>query len=139
MKSSQTKLYVGCSLTHAPEDFKTEVEGFKELLRKQGNEVFDFVGLENGTAEDVYRWDIGHCVRDCDVFIAICDHPALGLGWEIAEATRLNKPVLALAHEHAAVTRLILGAAVAEKNIRFERYTSLADMIPVVGEVLATQ
>src|SRR5664279_2524261 len=90
MKSSQTKLYVGCSLTHAPEDFKTEVEGFKELLRKQGNEVFDFVGLENGTAEDVYRWDIGHCVRDCDVFIAICDHPALGLGWEIAEATRLK-------------------------------------------------
>jgi len=130
------KLYVGCSLTHAPEQFREGVQTFKNVLRGQGHELFDFIGLVDGTDEDVYRWDIGHCVRDCDMFVAICDYPSTGLGWEMCEATRLNKPVLALAHEQSCITRLVLGAAATEPNVIFERYATLLDAVPQVSYML---
>lgn len=133
------KLYVGCSLTHAPEAFKTKVEDLKTVLRQQGYEVFDFVGLVAGTARDVYEWDIGHCIGDCDGFIGICDEASIGLGWELGEAVRLGKACLAVAHTSAKVTRLVLGAAEAETNLRFETYEDLVgDIPPLVDELFAS-
>jgi hypothetical protein len=139
MRKTKSKLYVGCSLTLASQDFKEEVEDFKESLRKAGYEVFDFMGLVNGTPKDVYDWDIGHCVKDCDVFVAICDEPSIGLGWELSEATRLGKPVLAVAHHDAKVSRLVLGAADVESNIRFVRYRHLAEIFAIVEELVSTR
>lgn len=134
--TKKPQLYVGCSLTKASKVFKESVESFKEALRQEGYEVFDFVGLVNGTAEDVYKWDIGHCVQDCSAFIAICDEPSIGLGWELCKAQQLGKPVLALAHVDAKVTRLVLGAAEAEPNVCFERYTTLSEAVPLVVELI---
>jgi nucleoside 2-deoxyribosyltransferase len=131
------KLYVGCSLSHASEVFKESVETLKKDLRDKGYEVFDFVGLVNGTAKEVYEWDIQHCVGECDAFVAICDEPSIGLGWELAVAQQLNKPILALAHTEAKVTRMLLGAAEVEPNLRFERYEQLSDTIPLISEMLA--
>jgi nucleoside 2-deoxyribosyltransferase len=131
----RSRLYIGCALTQASEDFKRGVETFKDDLRER-YEVFDFVGLTNGTEADVYNWDIGHCVRDCDGFVAICDQPSLGLGWELGEATRLNKPVLAVAHEASKVTRLVLGAAAVEPNVRFETYEQLSDVTASVYDMV---
>lgn len=135
-ESAPAKLYVGCSLSHASESFKDSVEVFKDDLRKQNHEVFDFVGLVNGTAEDVYNWDIGHCVADCDVLIGICDEPSIGLGWEMSKAVQLGKPVLAIAHKDAKVTRLILGAAEVEPMMHFRQYTNLEDALPWVAEII---
>ena len=130
------RIYVGCSLTHAPEVFKTKVEDLKAVLRKRGYEVFDFVGLVAGTPCDVYEWDIQHCVGDSDGFIGICDEASIGLGWELGEAVRLSKPCLAVAHKDAKVTRLVLGAAEAQANLRFETYQDLVqDIPPLVGQV----
>lgn len=131
------KLYVGCSLTHAPEDFKKAVGGFKDALRMAGHEVLDFLDLTGGTPKDVYEWDIGHCVRDCDAFIAVCDYASIGLGFEVNEAVRLGKPTLAVAHINARVTRLILGAAEVEPNMRFVRYEKLVeDILPYTKRLL---
>lgn len=131
---NKTKIYVGCSLTQAPEDFKERVEDFKKDLRREGYEVFDFVGLVDGTPADVYNWDIGHCVKDCDAFIGICDYPAIGLGYELCEATRLKKAVLVLAHVDSKVSRAVQGAADVEPNVSFEHYTSLdKDILPLVN------
>lgn len=129
------KLYVGCSLTQAPESFKASVEQFKTGLRENGYEVFDFVGLVNGSEEDVYNWDIGHCVQDCDALVAVCDEPSIGLGWEMAVAVKLGKPVLALAHHEAKVTRLVLGAAAVEGNLDFVRYEDLQEALPLVDQL----
>ena len=79
------KLYVGCSLTLAPESFRQSVEELKNKLRAD-YEVFDFLGLVKGTAKDVYEWDIHHCVAKCDLFLAVCDYPSLGLGYEMGVA-----------------------------------------------------
>lgn len=117
------KLYVGCGLTDAPESFVQSVDAFKASLRGLGHEVFDFVGLVGGTAADVYNWDIGHCVKNCDAFIAICDYPSTGMGWELSVATNRKIPVLALAHEKTKVTRLVTGAASVEPNVTFQTYS----------------
>jgi len=131
MKRVAKKVYVGCALTDASEEFKQSVEDLKQNLRAEGHEVFDFVGLTKGTPEDVYRWDIGHCVKNCDAFIGICDFPSLGLGYEIAEAVNLKKPILTLAHQDSKVTRLIIGAAEAVPNFSFKRYKNLEELLPL--------
>ncbi|PIR93666.1 hypothetical protein COT97_05335 [Candidatus Falkowbacteria bacterium CG10_big_fil_rev_8_21_14_0_10_39_11] len=124
------KVYVGCALTQATEGFLQQVEAFKNILRSDF-EVLDFVGLEQGTDADVYHHDT-HCVRTCDLFVAICDYPAIGLGYELGLALEINKPVIALAHHESKVTRLVLG--IDKPNFKFHRYTQLNDMNFVIKE-----
>ncbi len=116
------KIYIGCSLTYAPEEFKESIELVKNDLRSDF-EVMDFIGTVAGTSQDVYRWDIHECVEKCDAFIAICDLPSIGLGYELGTAVeRLKKPTLALAHKDSKITRLVLG--IEQPNFKFERYDS---------------
>jgi hypothetical protein len=139
MKDGKLEVYVGCGLTHAPEEFRISVEGLKEVLRqKRGYEVYDFVGLENGTPADVYAWDIGRCVLKSDLLVAICDYPAIGLGWEIGTAVEKHqKPTLAVAHKDTHITRLVPGAAEAgAPNYRFRRYNDLMEVPDYIAEML---
>jgi hypothetical protein len=131
MKNPGTRLYVGCGLTNAPEKFRENVELFKNKLGDEGFEVLGFLGLTAGEPEDVYAWDIEHCVQGCDLFVAVCDHPALGLGWELSMAVeKYNKPTLGVAHEDAVITRLVLGAAALKPNFTFMRYENLIQDVP---------
>src|SRR3989344_928411 len=109
------KIYVGCSLTHAPDEFKTAIELLKKHL-SQKYEILEFVGLVKGTAKDVFEWDT-KCVKECDMFLADCTHPGIGLGYELGVAVEKNKPILAVAHKDAKVSRVILG--VTAKNYTF--------------------
>ena len=96
----------------------------------------DFVGLTAGTARDVYQWDIGRCVATCDAFIAICDFPSLGLGYELATAVeKLRKPTLALAQNDAKISRLILG--IESPHYRFTRYAMTTEIPKIIEEFLA--
>lgn len=124
------KLYVGCSLSKASKEFVDSVERLKTALAEDGFEVLDFLGLTKGTPKDVYEWDIVRNVRTCDVFIAICDEPSTGLGYELCEAVRVKKPVLAVAHQDTFVTRLVIGASEAEPNLTFARYTDIVTDVP---------
>ena len=110
----------------------------KFFARKRGYEVYDFVGLEDGTAADVYNWDIGHCVAECDLLVGICDYPSIGLGWELSAAVEKHqKPTLAVAHEDTHITRVVPGAAEAEApNYRFRRYKDLMEVPDYVAEML---
>ncbi len=126
------KLYVGCSLTHSPQDFKDLVLNLKEKLRAD-YEVFEFLGLEKGTAVDVYKEDIGICVARCDFFVAICDHASLGLGYEMGTALeKYSKPTLGLAHEDSNVGRLVLG--IDHPMYTFKRYKTSEDIISLIKE-----
>lgn len=129
------KIYVGCSLTQAPEDFKLKIEDVKNELRKDF-EVLDFVGLTAGTAKDVYYWDIHECVAKCDVFVAICDLPALGLGYELGVAVeKFQKPTIALAHEHSLVTRCVLG--IDQPHYQFARYEDPKELPRMIRDFAA--
>lgn len=131
-KSPETlSLYVGCSLANSPEDFKDKVVALKDRLREK-YEVLEFKGQVAGTNEDVYRWDIENCVANCGMFVAVCDYPSIGLGWELNEAIRLGKPTLGVAHSEAVMSRLVLGAAGVKPNFEFQRYDDLLLDVPVL-------
>jgi hypothetical protein len=123
-----TKLYVGCGLTHAPMEFKNSVAQLKIRLRAMpGLEVLDFLGTQ-GTPRDVYVNDIEKCVKVCDALLAICDYPSTGLGFEMATQVSRQKPILAVAHHQALVSRLILDPPLAFYN--FESYWNLVEDVP---------
>lgn len=124
MSATKKKIYIGCSLTYAPDSFVKEVEWLKNSLRDDF-EVLDFLGLIGATPKEVFEWDT-KCVRECDLFLAICDHPSLGLGYELGVAIELQKPILAVAAEHAKVSDLILG--VTNQNFEFRRYRDTSEI-----------
>lgn len=109
------------------------VNALKTTLRARFK-ILDFLGLVVGTAEDVYRYDVEHCVRESDLVVAICDYPAIGLGWEMCERVKQGKPLLGIAHEQTRVTRLALGAAAIHPHFTFERYTNLNKDAPKLIE-----
>lgn len=132
--SRQIKLYVGCSLTHAPSDFTESIASLKKKL-SMTYEVFDFIGVEKGTAQDVYSWDIKRCVADCDLFVAVCDFSSTGLGYELGTAVEaLRKPVLAIAHRDAHITRLIQG--IQAPHFTFERYDDVFEIEDLIQRKL---
>lgn len=78
--------------------------------------ILEFLGIKDlasgtpSSPEEVYLYDIVGCVMEADFMLVICDHPALGLGYEIGTAVELRKiPVLALARRNREVSRLIKG------------------------------
>lgn len=129
-------LYVGCALTHATEDFKQNVQLLKERL-KEICHVLEFIGLANGTAQDVYNHDINNCVRECNLFIAICDQASIGLGYELAVQVEDRKmPALAVAHVNSKVTRLVLG--ISQPNFEFQQYRDFDDLYNIIVDKLDT-
>lgn len=128
------KIYVGCSLIHASDEFRQSVEDVKQKLRSIGHEVFDFVAMTQGEPKDVYQWDIHNCVKNCDLFVAICDLPSIGLGYELGFAVeKLGKLVLAVAHKEAKVSRLVLG--IDHPNFQFKTYDDMSEIPNFVTEL----
>lgn len=124
------RVYVACALTHATEEFRASVEQFKNSLR-QNYEVLDFLGLVTGDAKEVFRHDLDG-VKNCDLLIAECSYPATGVGFEIATALYLNKPVLVVAHKDAKVSRLILG--IDNPLFTFRRYADISEVLELIAE-----
>jgi nucleoside 2-deoxyribosyltransferase len=124
MNTPKKKLYVGCSLSHAPNEFIQHVMALKDQLREHF-EVLDFVGRDAGTSKEVFETDTNQ-VKNCDCFLAICDLPSLGLGYEVALALELGKPTLAVAHKDAEVSRMILG--INKPSFVFKRYENISDI-----------
>ncbi len=123
-----TKIYVGCSLTQAPPEFVEGITHLKAQL-KTSYEILEFIGLVGGTPRDVFENDTA-MVHTCDLFLADCTYPAIGLGYELGLALSLNKPILAIAKEGSKVSRLVLG--VTNPNYSFEwyrAYSHIADLV----------
>jgi hypothetical protein len=120
-------VYVACSLTHASEEFKQQVELLKDSLRKVCR-VLCFLGISDDTAHAIYEHDIHNCVYRSDLVVAITDFPSTGLGYEIGtqvEARRM--PVLAVAHIDSKVTKLILDPQ--QPGYEFHRYRNFHEEV----------
>lgn len=126
------KIYIGCSLTHAPADFVAKIEKLKNELRRD-YEVLDFIGTEKGTPADVYKSDIQKCIAGCDIFVAICDYPAIGLGYEMGTAIeKYSKPTLGLIKEGLKVSRLVLGINHPMYTLKY--YNTIENIISLIKE-----
>jgi len=125
------KLYVGCGLTQASEEFKGQVEELKDRLADDW-EIMQFLGLVAGNEADVYQRDIVDNVGGCDAFLGVCDEPSIGLGYELRESIVLGKPTLGVAHTDSKITRLILGAPAFNPNFHFRRYDNMVEDVPAI-------
>ena len=134
MVPDKKKLYVGCGLTLASEEFKNNVEELKKRL-SDDYEIMQFLGLVAGNEEDVYQRDIIENVGGCDAFLGVCDEPSIGLGWELRESIVLGKPTLGVAHLGSKVTRLVLGAPAFNPNFSFRRYEDMVQDVPELVKV----
>lgn len=129
------KLYVGCGLTHAPEEFKQKVSELKERFKLiPGVQVLEFLGEVEGTPRDVYVYDIIDGVCACDIMVAICDEPSTGLGWEMATQVSRGRPLLAFGHRNSKITRLILDPDVS--NYSFYRYETFDGIYRIVNTMI---
>jgi nucleoside 2-deoxyribosyltransferase len=126
------KIYIGCSLTHSTEEYKQNINKLKDILREK-YEILDFIGLVDGTNQDVYEWD-SKCVKSCDLFVMESTYPSTGLGMEFGIAMYENKPILAIAQSDAKVTRMLLG--VTYPKFEFHRYDDILSVVELINKAI---
>ena len=108
-------LYFSCSLTggRADQEIYAAIVGH---LERQGHVVPTAHLAEPGVMElekvvdpqDIYRRDL-RWIEECDALIAEVSTPSHGVGYEIAYALRLGKPVLCCYKGGVPVSKMILG------------------------------
>jgi hypothetical protein len=125
------KLYVGCAISGLPPEKRKEFLKMIERLKVELSrhfEILEFIGTALSSPKDTYVRDIAECVMHADYMLAICDHPSLGLGYEMATAIeKRDIPVLAFAHKNSSVSRLIVG--IHGKKFLFLRYDSTHEIV----------
>ncbi len=130
------------ALTYAPVEFREEFQVvLKEKLRLLPDvTVLDFYWIAHselgGRDQDVYIWDKEQ-TENADLFIAIVDHPSIGLGMEIMLRHATGKPVLYFAEEGRKVARMLTGL-IDMQGTQLHHYTNPDDIVSVVGEYCAT-
>jgi len=131
------KIYVGCSLTYASEEYRNDIKTFKNKLRNY-YEILDFFSpIKNGKlnndwikSKDVFEWD-SNCIKECDILIAECSYPSLWLWYEIWYANNLWKKIIALAKDWVKVSKMIKW--INTPNFSFFRYeNNILDTIKLI-------
>ncbi len=94
--------------------------------------MLKFKGLSDKyVPHDVYIHDINKCVRKCDLLVAICDYPSIGLGYEMAtQGEARHRPILAVAHKEALISKLIIDTRT--PGYEFKRYEKLLDVYHMI-------
>lgn len=128
MITTKPKLYVGCSLTYATEEFRLSIINLKKSLENDF-EILEFLGLVDGTSKQVFEHD-AKCVLGSDLFVAICDYPSLGLGVELGIAFQANKKTLVLSRQGVKVSRMVLGME--SQNVKFDHYKDDVDLPAII-------
>ncbi len=133
-------IYFSCSITGGRQDQAIYAEIVEHLLA-QGYEVptahLSSAGILDEEsviqAEEVYRRDI-RWVEECDALIAEVSTPSHGVGYEVALALILGKPVLCCYQRGRKVSKMILGNT--HEKLRLTEYTESADLIPTIDAFL---
>jgi nucleoside 2-deoxyribosyltransferase len=108
-------LYFSCSLTGG-RDYEAIYGAIVDYLLDEGHAVPtahlaepDVMKLEKIVdPEDVFQRDIAW-IQDCDALIAEVSTPSHGVGYEIAYALGLQKPVLCCYQEGVPVSKMLTG------------------------------
>lgn len=135
-------LYFACSLTGGRQD-----EGIYGVIVRHlegaGHEIPTahladpgVMGLEKVTAADeIYERDI-RWIEGCEALIAEVSTPSHGVGYEIAYALRLSKPVLCCYRAGVPVSKMILGND--SPGLIVRRYQSEDEVRKLIDKFLAS-
>jgi len=136
------KIYFSCSITGGRSD-QQSYAWIVEYLQKRGHIVptahlssMDVMDEENVIdPPDVYRRDVDW-VASSDALIAEVSTPSHGVGYEIAIALSLDKPVLCCYQKGKTVSKMILGNT--DPGILVRDYESLNELGNFIDEFLDT-
>ncbi len=82
---------------------------------------------------EIYRQDTGW-IRECDLLIAECTCPSLGVGYELAFAEKLNKPCHILYNEKKASLSAMLSG---DPYFHIHAYSDEKEVFAILSEILS--
>lgn len=82
----------------------------------------------------IYERDIAW-IRESEAMIAEVSTPSMGVGYDIATALHLGKPVLCLHRQGSTVSKMILGNT--EPSIRVEPYNTPEELLSLIDGFLS--
>lgn len=126
------EIYFSCSITGGRQD-QAIYERMVDFLDSKGHQVLtahlsraDVLEAETAAdAAQVYERDVDW-VRQCAALVAEVSTPSHGVGYEIALALQLNKPVLCCYRKGCRVSKMILGNP--HPSLSLCAYESAADL-----------
>lgn len=129
-------IYFSCSITGGRQD-QHIYHAMVAALQKAGHHIptahlsrADVMEKENVVVpKEVYERDI-QWVKQCDTLIAEVSTPSHGVGYEIALALFLEKPVLCCYHQGHRISKIILGNT--SPTLTLYAYDTHEDLIPVL-------
>ncbi len=133
-----TKVYFACSIRGGCDTslYQAIVDAIKEAGGDVLSEVFVKDAIEYGGSQlpvdEIYKRDT-QMIHDADVMIAEVTNPSLGVGYELAYAESLNRPILCLFKKDS---ERKLSAMVAGNEYNTVKYTEPHEIIGVVREFL---
>jgi len=119
------KLYVSCSLTGRPDQYRADMIALRQTLARHF-EILEFCDADV-PPNQIFEHDIDYCVRVADFILAIADFPSTGLGYEVGTMVeKYGKPVLAVAHRDSVVSVIVTG--ITRQNFQFLRYDDISEI-----------
>jgi nucleoside 2-deoxyribosyltransferase len=136
---TKLKVYFACSIRGGGDTslYQSIVDAIKVAGGEVISEVFVHDAINYGgsplPAEEIYKRDT-EMIKDSDVMIAEVTNPSLGVGYELAYAENLERPILCLFKK---VAENKLSAMVAGNTYNSIAYIKPEDIIESVRDFLA--
>ena len=129
-------VYFACSITGGRQEEKiyqlivAELQNLGYAVPTAHLSQSDVTEIEN-TADprETYTRDI-NWIQEAQALVAEVSTPSHGVGYEIAYALGLDKPVLCLAHESSPVSKMVTGNT--HPNLSLVRYTTPEEIQPII-------
>lgn len=105
------------------------LENFGEITSEHSNQIKTTEQHGSNSDADIYARDV-RWIGESDILIAEVSQPSIGVGYEIAYAEAIHKPVLALYSLEAekSISAMISG----NPNIRTIKYETLGQLWPLL-------
>lgn len=134
-------IYFACSITGGRE-LETTYQQIVAALMADGHEIptshlAQSEVMENErslTPEYVYERDV-NWIKNCDVLIAEVSVPSHGVGYEIAFALEIDKPVLCIHEQGRRVSKMILGNPA--PKLTTKSYSTVEEAISLAKDFLS--
>jgi nucleoside 2-deoxyribosyltransferase len=136
-------IYFACSITGG-RDFEPVYQHITTALLADGHQVptahladASVTVLEGlVAARDVYERDTAW-IRSCDALVAEVSTPSHGVGYEVAYALSLGKPVLCIYRQGMPLSKMLSGNS--HPSISVESYRDLDQAVASIRQFLQTQ
>jgi len=142
MTPKTIKIYFGCSLTHAPEEYRHSILALRKSLAEK-YQVLEFFSHPTDMQNDqqsleycqqIYTHD-RNCVLECNLFVAEVSLPSTGLGMELGFAIENDKPILAICQKQHKASRMIRG--VQSVDFDYFEYSQDSEALEEVDKFIA--